>query len=273
LEEFSQYSFLTQACKILLSLREDYLAELDSVADGFGAIVGNRFRLRPLKGPAALDVVCRPSPGLIAPDVVADIVRFVAGAPENRALADLDVQPALLSLFCLELNRQRIQRALPTVTRDLVAGSSAGIFRDFYERSLEDVRPEVRRFVEEQLVAESGHRRAVTLNAALTMPGVDRQSLDSLIERRVLRVELSGHIQQIELTHDVLAAQLQASQHDRREFARQHLMVQPLTAAVESDHHAPATSPIRRLVLWNRILTVTVVVLLAIVAFLLARRH
>ncbi len=51
----------------------------------------------------------------------------------GHGLQELDVEPALLSLFCRELNSQRIAQGLPKITADLVKKSSEQILQNYYE--------------------------------------------------------------------------------------------------------------------------------------------
>jgi len=65
-------------------------------------------------------------------------VRFVAGGAELR---NAEVEPALLSLICRELNGVRIAQGRPEISADLLAGSHATILAEFYERALADQPP------------------------------------------------------------------------------------------------------------------------------------
>lgn len=131
-----------------------------------------------MSGQRALEVVARTGGHFVQQDIAEDIVRSVAGAGSDSAMADLEVEPALLSILCRELNEERKARVLPMITRDLVALSSSEILRDFYEASVSRVGRASRRFIEEQLVNTSGFRHAVPLETALDTPEVTRQDLD-----------------------------------------------------------------------------------------------
>ena len=60
-----------------------------------------------MNGEAALQVVSQ-APHLIDSDVAEKVVRFVAADRRARPLADLEVEPALLSVVCRELNNKRL---------------------------------------------------------------------------------------------------------------------------------------------------------------------
>ena len=52
-------------------------------------------------------------------------------------LPRLRVEPALLSVFCRQLNQRRQMMGLSRITSDLVAGHRQNILSEFYEQSLE----------------------------------------------------------------------------------------------------------------------------------------
>ncbi len=62
-------------------------------------------------------------------------MRFVAGGAELR---NAEVEPALLSLVCRELNNARIARGRSEISADVLAGSRDTILAEFYERALAD---------------------------------------------------------------------------------------------------------------------------------------
>ena len=138
-------------------------------------------RLTRMDGLRALEAVLAPGGRLVAPEVGRQVVRFVAGG-ERRAqprdmgpadaerddggLAELEVEPSLLSLVCRELNNHRLEAGLPQITADLLAGNRERILQDFYERCVDDQPVEVRAFVEDELVTDSGLRENMALERA-----------------------------------------------------------------------------------------------------------
>ncbi|HZL46950.1 MAG TPA: hypothetical protein VFC28_12060, partial [Opitutaceae bacterium] len=148
-----RFDFARADYRVLIALREDYLAHLESLRDLMPSVTQNRVRLSRMTGGPALEAVIRPGGGLVSDEVARQIVRFVSGA---RDLATAEVEPSLLSLVCRELNEVRLAKGEPTISADLLAGSRDTILNEFYERSLADQPEGVRRFVEDELLTDSG---------------------------------------------------------------------------------------------------------------------
>jgi hypothetical protein len=213
-DETRQFSFSRHHYKILLSIREDFLPDLEALRTRMPALALNRLRLRRMNGEAAMLVVNQ-ARHLIDPFVAEQVVRFVAADRQGLPFADLDVEPALLSVVCRELNNRRRKLGELKITAGLLAGSHEQVLTDLYEQSVADLPIEVRRFIEDHLLTVSGYRDSVALDNALQEPGVTRQSIERLVERRLVRREDRGGVQRLELTHDLLTGVVRSSR-DRR---------------------------------------------------------
>ncbi len=216
------FSYNQTRWRVVLSLREDFLPQLEDLRPALPSLARNRFRLRGLSGQAALEAVLGPAIGLIQPDVAAAVVQFVAAARVDAAAkavgnAAPEVEPSLLDLVCHELNQRRIERQLPEITADLLAEQKQEILWDFYQRNVADLRPDVRVFIEERLLTASGYRSTVAVEDALRFPAVDREVLERLIGRRLLRIEERLGIPHVELVHDVLTEVVLQSRQRRRQ--------------------------------------------------------
>lgn len=215
-----RFDFSRAAYRVLIALREDYLAHLEGLKAAMPSITQNRMRLARMTGAQALEAVLGPGGALVTREVAESIVRFVAGGAELR---NAEVEPSLLSLVCRELNNARLAQGRDTISIDLLAGSNATILSDFYERALADQPAAVRRFVEDDLLTESGYRENVAeervlkaLAAAGATPDAPA-ALATLVNRRLLRIEERLDVRRVELTHDVLCAVVKASRAERRE--------------------------------------------------------
>jgi hypothetical protein len=211
------FDFARSDYRVLIALREDYLAPLEGLKKDIPSISQNRLRLAPMTGTQALAAVLRPGRKLVTEEVAAAIVRFVAGGAE---LANAEVEPSLLSLICRELNDARIAQGRSEISLDLLAGSHASILSNFYERALADQPPAVRRIIEDELLTASGFRENVAEERLLShfaQAGAAAGTLALLVNRRLLRIEERLDIRRVELTHDVLCAVVKSSRDQRHE--------------------------------------------------------
>ena len=212
-----RFDFARSDYRVLIALREDYLAPLEGLKKQIPSISQNRLRLAPMSGNQALEAVLQPGKQLVSEEVAAAIVRFVAGGAE---LANAEVEPSLLSLICRELNDARIAEGRSEISLDLLAGSHATILSNFYERALADQPLAVRRVIEDDLLTESGFRENVAEERVvkqLADAGAAPNALSVLVNRRLLRIEERLDIRRVELTHDVLCAVVKSSRDQRQE--------------------------------------------------------
>jgi hypothetical protein len=115
-----EYDFHRHPYKVLLSLREDFLAELEELRGRMPSLAHNRMRLQRMTGEDALSVVLGAGGHLVDGDVAERIVRFVAASSitDDRELGAMTVEPALLSVVCRELNLRRQRRGEERITSD-----------------------------------------------------------------------------------------------------------------------------------------------------------
>jgi tetratricopeptide (TPR) repeat protein len=212
-----RFDFTRSDYRILIALREDYLAHLESLKTTMPSIAQNRMRLARMTGAQALSAVMKPGGKLVSEEVAGAIVRFVAGGAE---LPNAEVEPALLSLICRELNNARIAQGKSEISADLLAGSRDTILADFYERALADQPAGARQFIEDNLLTDSGHRESLAeerVLKGLAATGAKPDALALLVNRRLLRIEERLDVRRVELTHDVLCGVVRASRDVRLE--------------------------------------------------------
>lgn len=211
------FDFARADYRILIALREDYLAHLESVKANMPSITQNRMRLARMNGAQALSAVVKPGGKLVSQEVAESIVRFVAGGSE---LGNAEIEPSLLSLVCRELNTVRQTQARKEISADLLAGSRETILSEFYERALADQPVGMRRVIEDELLTESGYRESLAeerVRKALADAGAAPDALAKLVDRRLLRIEERLDMRRVELTHDVLCSVVLASRNLRQE--------------------------------------------------------
>ena len=205
-EASSAYDLERRSVIFLISLREDFLPELDPWRARIPSLLARRFRLERMSGAQALEVVQCGGQDLLDSDAARAIVDFVSKSRHDksaRAMEQRDVEPALLSVVCDELNRRRIERGKAKITMDLLTDEREEIIKDFYERSFDGVSPRVRDWVEDRLLTASGYRNRAALEDAIKA-GLPEADFDTLVNRRILHREEREGVVWVELTHDLL---------------------------------------------------------------------
>ena len=213
----ARFDFARADYRILISLREDYLAHLEGLKGQMPSVTQNRMRLARMTGAQAVAAVRAPAPHLVSEAVAEAVVRFVAGGAD---LARAEVEPSLLSLICRELNDTRLARAHPEISADLLAGSRDTILTEFYKRALADQPAGVRIFIEDEMLTDSGFRESVAeerVRKGFLAAQAAPDALARLVDRRLLRVEDRLDMRRVEITHDVLCSVIGASRNIRRE--------------------------------------------------------
>ena len=210
-----EFNFKPTPLKVLLSMREDYLGDLDFIRSKFRALTQNRLRLRPMGERQAREVI-ELGASLLANGVEDRIVKYVAGASANGEGSEITVAPALLSLVLRELNERRLRSGPEAkITPDLLDLEQEKILEDFYLRTLKDFPGGVRTFVEDKLLTAGGHRNSCALDDALTRPDVTQPILNQLVDRRLLAYEDRHNTRRVEITHDVLLPVIKTSRDIR----------------------------------------------------------
>src|SRR5262249_6472688 len=142
--------------------------------------------------------------------------------------------------------QQRRQRGEPDrIDRDLLASTGPGVVDRHYDACMQDQPERVHRFVECELITESGFRKPCAQDDAQREPyRVALDSLRVLVDRRLLRIEPSLGVTRVELIHDLLTPTVVA-RRDRRRIADQKRQLEEaireqenVQRALESEHRA-----------------------------------
>ena len=210
------FDFKPIRLKVLLAMREDYLADLDRLRSRFRDLGQNRLRLLPMGEGQARAVIELGAP-LFAPGIPERILAFVAGSQAAAAEEDITIAPALLSLVLRELNERRLARGADAkITADLLDLEQTKILEGFYLRSLKGCPAGARAFIEDALLTAGGYRNSCALDDALAREGVTQTVIDTLVNRRLLSYEDRHRSRRVELSHDVLVPIVKASRDARR---------------------------------------------------------
>ncbi|HOH30891.1 MAG TPA: hypothetical protein PLC40_14530, partial [Candidatus Hydrogenedentes bacterium] len=212
-----EYPIDAKNYRIVLSLREDFLARLEELTTRWPPIPGNRVSVQAMRIDQAMEAVLHPGGALVDETVahaIVDAVTRVDAAGCNRETAP-SVEPAILSLFCARLNRQRIQEGSDTITLQQVNTARECILQSFYEESMDTVAPETRAYVEDNLLTGYGYRMAQALDDVqhAGIPGAD---IDTLVACRLLRYDFRQGVRWVEFSHDILTVLAKTSRDQRR---------------------------------------------------------
>lgn len=214
--------------KLIISLREDFLPELEGWRRAIPSLGRVRVRLLPMNSEQALSAVYETAPHLMDEALARRIVGFVAAeqTTQNVSAATVpsdngsqtsagEIEPALLSLFCRGLNERRKQYNKSRFDKDLLESSKQGIISDYYRSCIEGSPESVSRFIETELITEKGYRNSFAQEDAVPAY-LTQQDLDRLIRRRLLRVEERQNAMRIELSHDLLTGTVRQHRDWRR---------------------------------------------------------
>jgi hypothetical protein len=204
--------------KIVLALREDFLADLEEWRRDMPSLRRNRMRLLPMGSAQALEAVWNErTKHLMSEAHARQIVAFLssADAVDDEFANGATIEPALLSLFCHGVNEHRKRGGKAQFDDELIEGGKGTIVADFYKESVGDQPERVRRFIEEELITEHGYRNSYAVDSALARGAITTTELDTLINRHLLRHEHHLGTERVELTHDLLTRAV-ADERDAR---------------------------------------------------------
>jgi WD40 repeat protein len=218
--------------KLVICLREEFLPELDPWRQLIPSLGHSRMRLLRMRTSEAFDAVYKPAEEMMPRSLARRVVGIVAGEDLRRTrgtpFADIDrpgddfdasgateVDPALLSLFCRELNEERKRRGQGQFDELLVEDVRRDIMSNYYLSCVRDLPPRVAQFIESELITEKGFRDSYVREEAVPSRLTDDE-LTGLIGSRLLRLDERYGAQRIELAHDVLTDVIREHRDRRR---------------------------------------------------------
>ena len=152
-----------------------------------------------------------------------------------------EVEPALLSLFCRELNEERKRRGQAKFDEKLIEYAKRDTLSNYYSSCVRDLPPRVALFIESELITANGFRDSYIREDAVPAH-LTEDELDQLISSRLVRLEDRDGAPRIELTHDVLTGAVR--EHRDRRLAEEDKAA--LAARMEQERHALEQSAAER---------------------------
>jgi len=203
----SYIPFINEAkYKLVLSLREDFLARLEDYSHDIPILRKNRFGLKSMNGQQAFDVITKPIPDLVDDMVALKIIRKISGHTRdisNNDLSGISVETSILSLFCSELFKRMEDQSMNKITDGLVDSTGDNIIEDYYTNTMKFVSNKTARYIEDNLLTKSGFRNTIALEDAIDN-GVEKYAIEMLQNRRLIKIEIINGTERIEFTHDIL---------------------------------------------------------------------
>lgn len=213
------FDFAKSDFKVIISFREDYLAHAEALKTLIPSITHNHYRLLPMSGSQAHAVITSSGGHLVEEGIPEKILALVAAEPHQFAkledtvdYSEFEIDPVLLSVICRELNLKRNAENIPRINAALItAGEGDQILGAFYERSLAKFNPALRAFVEDELLTDKGYRNSYIYDDAVSLPGINEESLMALVRCGLLRMDERSEVLRLELTQDVLTEVVKTS--------------------------------------------------------------
>ncbi|MGD9001492.1 MAG: hypothetical protein PVF04_02420 [Anaerolineae bacterium] len=218
--------------RVVFSIREDYIAQLDPYTDLLPEKLRTRFRLERLRRPAALAAVTKPlgqTRRSFAEDAAAELVdelmkvRVETAPGEMVEVMGQFIEPVQLQVVCQSL-WQDLPPDTTEITRDHLQdfGDVDQALSRFYEQSIEWAVQEssakeghLRRWFERSLITPAGTRGTVYRGPDET-GGIPNEAVDVLENLHLIRAERRAGSRWYELTHDRFIEPIQRSNEEWR---------------------------------------------------------
>ena len=115
-----EYNYKTQKTKVVFSFREEYLPEFESITSKIPSIKYSRFRLLPMNGHQAYEVITKTWRESIKPPQAKRIVSYLTNEPNQESYDLVTIEPSLLSQVCANIDKERISAGSNEISADLL---------------------------------------------------------------------------------------------------------------------------------------------------------
>jgi len=225
-KERIDYSYKNQRLKILFSFREEFLPEFENITLKIPSIKYSRFRLMPMNGNQAYEVITKTWKDNIDKALAHKIVGFFSNEDNpNKSYDVMEIEPSLLSQVCSYLDKERLLAGGDKISAEFLSKYPREIIlRSIYDEVLTEGNQAVNlndhaqknslkplnEFVEDKLITDEGYRIKYALRE------VDenvRAGIEVLKEKYLVRDDGNS----VELTHDVLVPLIKSDREHRRQ--------------------------------------------------------
>ena len=193
--------------RLILSLREDFLARLEDYSYNIPVLKKNRVGVSPMNGLQALEVILKPIPDIMDRTAALKIVEKVSKCPhvedDEEVLKDISIETCILSLFCSQLYKKAVELKRNTITSELIEQFGDNIINDYYHECMRKVSKDSVMYLEDKLLTSSGYRNSLAYEDVVPKY-VQKSEIEHLEKCRLIRIEILNKTERIEFTHDVL---------------------------------------------------------------------
>lgn len=212
-------------CKVLISVREDYLVHLESITSFIPSLTDNLVRINQLSHNNVVNYIRKAGGQLLNNDIaeqIADLI-FMKSIPENHYTDKLDelkqsslYEPFLVSYICQQINELRKQSFAAKITDEVLKKVNIGrIIKSLYYNNTYDLSPKHRNLIENELITLDGYRKLTSRKEITNQKGLPEEIIEKLIERRILRNEYWNESEHIEISHELLIPIIKQSRDKR----------------------------------------------------------
>ena len=224
------FSFQKQNFKIIFSLREDYLSQIENLNALIPSLRKSKLRLMQLNRENAVEAVLQPGKHIINSEEAEKLVEmillktvpnYVKDEEQEEIWESYHIEPFLLSLICFQVNEFRLESKSAKISSDLLNRIDIEkIIKSFYYQSTHDLGKDAKKIVEDALLTQDGYRKLQHKSDLLLISGVTEDDVRKLIDRRIIRNEIWNGREHLELIHDVLVPIVKESRDIRAEEER-----------------------------------------------------
>ncbi|MGH2646587.1 MAG: hypothetical protein ACRDE8_03425, partial [Ginsengibacter sp.] len=218
------YRYSNQKIKMLFSFREEFLPEFENITSKIPSIKYSRFRLMPMNGNQAYDVITKTWKNNIDDVQAHEIVGFFTNENDkNKSYDVMEIEPSLLSQVCSYIDKERIIEGGRKISPEFLDKYPKEIIlRSIYDEVLAEGNSAIsnnsdganaakplNEFVEDKLITDEGYRTKYSNNE------VD-EKLKLGVEVLKRKYFLKDDGTALELSHDVLTPLIKDDREQRR---------------------------------------------------------
>jgi len=202
------------------------LPEFESITSRIPSLKFSRFRLLPMNGHQAYEVITKTWKENIKPSEAKHLVSYFTNEQGIDDYNLITVEPSLLSQVCAYIDKERIDKGGGKVSAELLNKyPKEAILRSIYEEAVKEANSSLKRnegdnrnvikeFVEDKLITSEGYRTKYNLGAS---DEVLRPGITVLAVKYFVREDDNV----VELTHDVVAPIIKTDREKRRTIIAQ----------------------------------------------------